>query len=304
MPYFHTMKVNEIVQDVERESHLQCANERHLRYAYTSFNGFAGYDSFISSRTKKSVKECDNPRPDFQNSAFISSIPCEWPSLSPQSQARLMPLLIWLMSLFDDNDHKGYSKVERHGTGIEVFCRILRQSVKALQNKKIITSEVIFGKNRVGNKSIELKWASLVEFDLSEDIQTCYKAKVGDKRKLQFSCSYQETNEVVRRGRKNFRIKDALVAHAIQICESVVSMLEHLDGVCVGLQEFIQSQVLEIVKAQQPIVMKTIIDSEYFSKNRQDMSFGTALAQTCDKISELFFNTISCINEGSYFDRT
>ena len=144
--------------------------------------------------------------------------------------------------------------------------------------------------------NFELKWGSLVEFNLSQNIQTSYNAKVGDRRKLQFRCIYKEMNEVVRRGNNKNRIIGALIKHAIQICKSVISMLENQGEVYIARKEDIQSQVFQIVNKQQPKVKETIIQSGYFSENRQDLLSGTA-----HKISELFFNTISRIDEGRYF---
>lgn len=207
------------------------------------------------------------------------------------------------MTLFDVREDKGYSKVERDGTVIQVFCRILnKQSLEALKNPKITHNEVIFGKHRRTAKSIELKWGSLVEFNLSQNIQTSYKAKVDNRRKLQFSCNYKEMDEIVRRGNKKSRIINVLIKHAVQIGTSVISMLEAQGDSYVARKEEIQSQVHDKVNKQQPEVEEAIIQIGYFSENCQDPLFGSALANACDKISELLFNMISCIDEGRYFD--
>ncbi len=163
--------------------------------------------------------------------------------------------------------------MERHGTVIEVFCRILRKSLEALQNGKITHNEVIFGKHRKKAKSIELKWGSLVEFNLSQNIQTSIKAKVSDRRKLQFRCIYKEMNEVVRRGNNKCRILGVLIKHAVQICQSVISMLENQDEAHIARVEGIRSQVFEIVNKQQPKVKEAIIQNEYFSEIYQDILF-------------------------------
>jgi hypothetical protein len=71
-------------------------------------------------------------------------------------------------------------------------------------------------------------------------------------------------------------------------------MLENQDEARIARVEDIRSQVFEIVNKQQPKVKEAIIQSEYFSEIYQDLLFiGTALDKICDKISELFFNTIS-----------
>jgi hypothetical protein len=305
-----SLMVREWLKGMERSEFgdNDCQLRRHLQHSYKSFDTLRR-DNYISSRTKKCVKgnECDNLRPNFRNTEFISSLPFEWVLLSPQAQAQIMPLLIWLMTLFDDREDKGYSKVDRDGTAIEVVCRILQKSLGALRDSKITCNEVIFGKHRKKDKSIELKWGALVEFKLSQNMLTSYKAKVDNRRKLQFSCTYNEVDEVVRRGivrrgNKTSRILHVLIEHAVRIGTSVISMLEAEGEAYVTRKEYIQSQVYNIVNKQQPEVEKAIIQIGYFSENYQDPLFGKALHKACDKILELLFNTISCIDEGRYFD--
>ena len=90
--------------------------------------------------------------------------------------------------------------------------------------------------------------------------------------------------------------------HAVQIGTSVISMLEAQGDSYVARKEEIQSQVHDKVNKQQPEVEKAIIQIGYFSENYQDPLFGKALHKACDKILELLFNMISCIDEGRYFD--
>ena len=139
-----------------------------------------------------------------------------------------------------------------HQSGTTWYCHrsLLQDSQKvteALQNGKITHNEVIFGKHRKKAKSIELKWGSLFEFNLSQNIQTSIKAKVSDRRKLQFRCIYKEMNEVVRRGNNKCRILGVLIKHAVQICKSVICVLENQGETFVARKEDIQSQVFEIV---------------------------------------------------------